>query len=204
MRKHKVAWIIGALVSALMVTLFVWQAQFFIAERAKRLGEPVGPTMNSSDSTGSGSQGQVDAVASFTAATLLATNADALIQLSGEAQQAGISPSLVSLLNDLAGRARSAQMIAHGWLTSNPGQEQLLEVPSDLAKVPLFVHPRMITGQSPDAKTAQVVSELKRLLSDQGLISDHYEKMHLDVDVRQAMINLSLVYDNARDNIESL
>jgi hypothetical protein len=42
------------------------------------------------------------------------------------------------------------------------------------------------------------------LLSDQGLISDHYEKMHLDVDVRQAMINLSLVYDNARDNIESL
>ena len=99
LQNRRVGWIVGVIAAGLLVTLFVLQAQFFMDARSKRLGEPVNPAPNPTNSQGAPAdpQAEFNLTTSFTAATLMATSLDELSQLNSEAQRVGVDPDLLAM-----------------------------------------------------------------------------------------------------------
>lgn len=205
-QNRRVGWIVGVIATGLLVTLFVLQAQFFMDARSKRLGEPVNPAPNPTNSQGAPAdpQAEFNLTTSFTAATLMATSLDELSQLNSEAQRVGVDPDLLAMLNDLAGRALAPQAMAHDWLLNGSHQGLAVDLPEALAEVHVAVRPTMLSAQSLDGRTAQAKTVLNRLYADFELIRQQYEPAVLDVDVRQALISMTFVYGNFLEDIDKL
>jgi hypothetical protein len=59
-------------------------------------------------------------------------------------------------------------------------------------------------SQTQQAKTLDVMTELKRLLADYRLIRAHYEPLNLDVQVRQALNAITFMYEPTLQDIDDL
>lgn len=199
MQSRKGIWLVGAIITAILVVVVVLQAQFFIDARAKRLGEPINPAPNSTNPATN-----FDLTNSFTAATLLAANMEELSGLAPESQRVGVDADVNAIAQSMYGQAMSATVILRDWLSNESHQGIELDVPEPLAEMRPYARQFVFKTQTQQERTTEVAVELKRLLADFNLIRAQYDNLQLDVDVRQALTTAMVIYESSRTSIEKL